>query len=320
MSNVTTSPPTELPQHLQAAVETKSYQNEAKAFSLRDDLDKLTDFDSKLEESSASWTSKKARQDLGCLGWGLALLGILIGSSHLPPIVSATLVTIVIAGTFFNLRKGRQIQAEIAALEALNIPAERYQLSGILLTLLAADAGQDANFNLQLDLKPHDDESAKTGEGKVSYWNVDYFQQPWLQLSGRLLDGTKLDLVLTEKQQNRHRTKRSASGKIKHKSKTKSSSLISIKARFKPKSIETQAGREDSIGAAVNVAGAEVKKVQCSEGMLQVILKFPDSLWGGSMQNASGRREYELLADHGMGRVASSLIQVFNYLNTQRVK
>lgn len=98
----------------------------------------------------------------------------------------------------------------------------RYELAERVLGLLKADTEKDAGVQVEINLKPVNDGSKKTGTGKVGVWNVDYFQDPWLAVHGTLMDGTAYHLAVTEKHQARSYWKRNVRGKSKYKSKKKS--------------------------------------------------------------------------------------------------
>lgn len=111
----------------------------------------------------------------------------------------------------------------------------RYQLLGQLTRLLSADMDPDATIDVQLDLDKVNAGNKLVRKGKAGPWNVKFYEDTWLSLRGQLLDGTRFTVSLTEKHQDRSRTKRSASGKLKHKSKTKSGVLAIVSLKPKEK-------------------------------------------------------------------------------------
>jgi hypothetical protein len=64
---------------------------------------------------------------------------------------------------------------------------------------------------------------------------VEYFLDPWLDLSGRFLDGTSYRLQGFEKHQARRKTYRGRSGKTKSKSKSKSALQVTLSLKPSPK-------------------------------------------------------------------------------------
>ncbi|HSP79263.1 MAG TPA: hypothetical protein VLQ93_12080, partial [Myxococcaceae bacterium] len=63
---------------------------------------------------------------------------------------------------------------------------------------------------------------------------VTYYQDPWLSLRGRLLDGTHFQLGMVQKLQKRSRWVRNYRGKNKYKSKSKERALAWVQLRVKP--------------------------------------------------------------------------------------
>lgn len=118
---------------------------------------------------------------------------------------------------------------------SLDLDDRRYEVVAGLLRLLSKDMADDARVTVKIDFRPHNHARKLLRKGKAGYWNVKFFVDRWLEVSGSFVDGTKYSVTLIEKQQDRHRTKRSASGKTKHKYKTKNSSEAIISLKIKQK-------------------------------------------------------------------------------------
>lgn len=118
---------------------------------------------------------------------------------------------------------------------SLDLEDRRYELLAGMVRLLSADMADDALFSVRLDFRRHNHHDKMQRKGKVGRWNATFFVDPWLQLQGRFVDGTKFTMSMIAKHQDRERTKRSASGKLKRKSKTKDSSeaIVSLKIKGK---------------------------------------------------------------------------------------
>ena len=203
-------------------------------------------------------------------------------------------------------------------LAATKLPAYRVWVLQYLLELLSADIPEEQEISVSVDFEEHNAEAFLLEEGKVSYWDVKYHSHDWLNVQCRLLDGSKLDLSVTEKQQDRHRTKRSASGKLKHKYKTKSSSLVSARIRFKEKNILPSVANSDEASTAIRIPGAELRKVNASQTEITVVAKYPLSIWNTNDEEvADGKNPFSQAATQ---RIANVLVGSFNYLNSHRVK
>ena len=114
-----------------------------------------------------------------------------------------------------------------------DLPNRRYELLDGVLRLLERDSSSNDSVSVRLDLQKPDHKTKRSREGKVGPWDVVYFLDPWLDLSGRFLDGTSYHLQGLEKFQNRRKSYRSRSGK--RKSKSKSKSALQVTLSLKPK-------------------------------------------------------------------------------------
>lgn len=85
---------------------------------------------------------------------------------------------------------------------------------------------------------------------------------------------------MVEKCQERHRTKRSASGKLKHKQKTKSASEAVLKVRVKRKRYQRLEQAAKSIGDAISLPRyALVKSVSATQDALSLTVSLGKSSW-----------------------------------------
>ena len=186
------------------------------------DMEGLRRFDAEVEKKVAILTK------VGALGIAVLVIGGVTGFIVEKPIlgISAVVVGLSLAIVGFSLRFFGQRS---------NLEDRRYRFVAGLMTLLSKDIAQDTPVTARVDFRSQNDPEKLDRKGRVGPWNVNFFIDDWLQLSGQFMDGTKYSVTLIEKFQERHRTKRSASGKIKHKSKTKSSSEAIVTLKIKPK-------------------------------------------------------------------------------------
>ena len=94
--------------------------------------------------------------------------------------------------------------------------------------------------------------------GKAGSWSVKYYQDPWLQLSGRFLAGTSFTLTKTDLLQKRSKTKQSRSGKLKYKSKTKEGLEVELLLRFKPEKYRHMATLQADASEAIQLPNRNV--------------------------------------------------------------
>lgn len=236
--------------------QTRRFQGQLTTQQLTSSLVDLENLDKTSEQKKA-----KGGMVIAC-GFALAFVGG-IGSlaAELP----------VLAGICACFGIGLVIKGSIARSSAGRTDFEdrRYQLLGRMARLLGADIDPDTPINVQLDLDKVNGRSKLVNEGKAGVWNVKFYEDPWLNLQGQLMDGTRFTVCLTEKHQDRSRTKRSASGKLKHKSKTKSA--VQAVVSLKPK--EKRYPNAGALGAQARGAvqlphGVELKDLSTRENVL----------------------------------------------------
>ncbi|MCA9071861.1 MAG: DUF308 domain-containing protein [Planctomycetaceae bacterium] len=162
----------------------------------------------------------------------LGIVGIVIGAialfnGQVPIAVIVGGIGIVLAVVGFSIKGINQ---------DYDVDNRRYEIVSGLLKLLSKDMAGNETVTLSLDCRPHNHKSKLQRAGRVGHWNAKFFHDSWLTMQGRLLDGTRYTISLIEKQQDRHCTKRSASGKTKHKRKTKNASeaIVSLKIKKAP--------------------------------------------------------------------------------------
>ncbi|MDP6446876.1 MAG: hypothetical protein QF805_23995, partial [Pirellulaceae bacterium] len=276
------------------------YRADASAEVLMDDLASLQSFDAENEALAA----KGGRN--GCLGVLLTIAGAAIIFSPLLTIaalkdpaipltagVTGAAIGVVGSATVFLISVGVVIAIVGLVLAVkgyalkskhgrLDLPDERYLLVQQLLMLLQADVGKDETFAVKIDFNPHNGKDSFERNGKAGYWKVKYYTHQWLEVHGRFVDGVKFSLTTFEKQQDRSRTKRSASGKIKHKSKVKRAGGATLRMRFKSKRFPTFNEVSQLFQQSVRVPGAQLKGVRVGDEEVRLSLKFGADGWSSS--------------------------------------
>jgi len=202
---------------LQGFKRTLVYQSTQPAASVQADIEELRGQAPLFEGLERRW------RRFMVLGWILAI-GLLILAAVRAEKGDATLWFIL--GT---CAAGWAIVATVQKrrLSRLNVADRRYELLSGLLGLLQADLGQAA-VGVRLDLGRPDLKPKFSGKGQTGPWKVAHYTDPWLDLQGRLLDGTQFHFTATERFEHRSRWKRSQRGKMKHKTKTRSSTRFGL--------------------------------------------------------------------------------------------
>jgi len=113
----------------------------------------------------------------------------------------------------------------------LDIPDGRYETLVKLSKLLGADLPPQGTLHVVMDLRRSDEKAHLDSEFEKDRWKVKLYINPCLRVSGRLADGNKFWVVVTERQEERSRVARSRSGKSKLKRKTKSSLKFDVTVR-----------------------------------------------------------------------------------------
>lgn len=238
------------------------YTREATVSALRADVAGLRDLDKHYEGVGRTWL----------------LLGVLftiafVGSLFWLAAEEARGITPYVAGGTFVLTCAAWITKRHYG--KFNTEDRRYELLGEVLPLLATDLADDARLRVRLDLLRADHKSKFKRKGQAGVWKVKFYEDPWLRLEGRFLDGTAFLLEVVEYFQHRGKWSRSSSGKSKYKSKTKSATAFRLRLRPRAKRYQHLGTLAPSAAKAVQLpAGADPKGVSCEDGSLGLTCKL----------------------------------------------
>lgn len=192
-----------------------------------------------------------------------------------------------------------------------DLPNRRYELLREVVDLLSRDMPKDSTFELVLDLAPANVKRKKVRQEKVGDWDVTYFEDPWLQLAGRLVDGTSFEIQLTDRTQARKKWARSRSGKSKLKTKSKSATLTNVSLFPKQKKYTNLAnvvGRTRTMLRLPN--WVQIKKVVTEEEKLSVAAITSEE-W-------TVRSHDPNLKFNGTEVVVASLLSLYQVLHTSK--
>ena len=198
-----------------------SYSSTATPSEVLRDLDAIRNLDANAEHNNHFWNLVIA----GC---------VLVLLAAIPAMMAELVVVAMLLGTAglisLCVSIGRKVHNN-----RLDVANRRYELVTEVLGYLGKDIGPDETVTVQIDFRPHNHKAKFDRKGKAGKWNVKYFVDTWLTLSGRLMDGTKFNISMIEKHQDRSRRSTSRSGKTKWKSKTKGSSEAILQLKVKPR-------------------------------------------------------------------------------------
>ncbi|PTL78918.1 hypothetical protein [Vitiosangium sp. GDMCC 1.1324] len=281
----------------------RTYRTQAPGSQVLKDLDVLRNLDTHHE---------RLQQQTGHVGCGalLAAVALLILVFNTNAFEEPTLHPVAAWGSGLLLVTG--VIAFILRFRhaRLNLEDRRYQLATRLVQMIQADTAPEELMTVEIDLRPATDSDKLSGKGKTpGGWDVKHYVDRWLSLQGRLMDGTHLRVEMTERTDQRSRTKRSRSGKYKTKSKTQSDALVRVRLQVKPEKYQ-HLGR---LGARARNA------VQLPQGTrLRALSVEEDRLDMTILVSQSWSADNKPPMVNGVQVVAMSLLSLYQLLHLSR--
>lgn len=276
---------------------TLHYQSSATVKSVLNDFEYFKQFDQEQEKKCRTW-------GMIC-GAGVVLIlpGLFLFIMEWIPLGIGVMfvgcVVAIAAGINYRINK------------RLDLEDKRYELASGVLQLLKTDTAEDSTINIALDFNPHNHKDKFVRSGKVGYWNANFYLDKWLEIQGRFVDGTKFSLTFLEKQQDRHRTKISASGKIKHKHKTKNASEVVVSLKIKNKHYPHLENLMKDLNKSVQLPPWVELKSVATEGGTLTIRSVAKNSWG------AGKAAKE---KDGVNWVAMKFLSLYKLLNDAKAK
>jgi hypothetical protein len=257
-----------------------------------EDLSTISNLDNEAEIQKKKWTKLLI----------VSVVALLL-SWFLGPTLGVAQYALLGASFFLLVTSGVKLFTE----GKMDTEDRRYELVQEMLKLISSDIDDGTPLKLHMNLnKPNRKENAD-GEASVYGWKVKYYRDPWLEVRGRFLDGTKFQVMALEKYQHRSKWKTSASGKKKHKTKTKTATEFIINLRFKSTRYPNmEALTEKARGAVKLPSGLLIKSVELSAGQASLRTNTKTT-WHGVESDEPG-----LNASHGLASMFLSLYQILN--------
>ncbi|MGI9442076.1 MAG: hypothetical protein ACR2N1_06395 [Rubripirellula sp.] len=278
-------------------------------------LSSLRSMDKRVEEARKKYGIVRLAGGLAFVG---GFLGILALDGLDAGIVGLIVVLLLMVGGALAFIWGMYC---LNANSMQDVPDRRYEAALGILKLVRKDLAQDSLVEIQVDCRPHNHKSKKVRTGKVSYWNVKYHVDNWFVLRGAFADGTKFSMMLIEKHQDRSRTKRSASGKIKHKSKTKIASEAILRFKIKPKKNpdlrDGWQGRVKSSHAAVRLPAWTQRKSLDAKGDRITLRSTTKSSWDAVNRAQQGATKVQR---DGVKWMAMMFLSLYGVLDAAKPK
>jgi hypothetical protein len=268
------------------------YQNTAAIAQVVNDLDEIAALDLVAEKQQARY-----RNLLICFGIA-AFVSVFIPGAGI--ILCPILAIVAAIFGILMARKGR-----------LNVANYRYGVAKKVLEMLARDVNETEPISFTLVLSKPTQKEKQTHTAPHPYrpnWKIDFFQDTWLQVQSRFLDGNKFLLTATEVAQTQYGWKRSSSGKSKYKSKTKSKRLeLNLEMDYSAKRYGAVPILRDEAKGAVQLPPEVVlKRLDIDEKDIHLRVKMPP--WTQPEQ-----------IEHFYQAIAMMFLSVYQVLNLARV-
>jgi hypothetical protein len=168
-----------------------TYRNTATPALVRKDMGQLSQIDKQAEVETAKF---RKRRNLA------ATIGTIFG--FLAFVTFGLTLLIAVPAIVFAI----QTQEKVKYHRRLDLPNYRYQLLNRLLPILERDMRPSGRVAAILQFDPPDNKTKvvrKIPHPRRPGWQIELFEDPWLTLRGRLIDGTRFALTLTQHHQER---------------------------------------------------------------------------------------------------------------------
>ncbi len=265
------------------------------------DIAQLRDLDKLSEKQQRRWTMVALAGVL--LTVGSIIIGVVTGFSIPLLVVGLLLLSVgaLITGIVMSVLHGR-----------MNYDNKRYEMLNGVLDLLGRDTHPDAVLHVRMDLRNPNHQQKFRTTGQAGPWKVRYFEDPWMNVQGRLLDGTAYQLTMIEDFQSRSRWKRSASGKNKHKTKTKTATTWVLRLRTKPDKHPYIGQLSPDVAGAVQLPPWVTLKSVEAKGNTLVLKVNAKTAW--HVAPTPGRRP----SQDGLAVVAMMFLSLYQVVNLSR--
>lgn len=290
------------------------YEAEDTISDIQSHIDEMRDMDIHFETLERRW------KYLGCGGC------LMIPLSFVGGIALSSLISEAASGIAMLVGLGIGIVAAVVGFIAKwvtgrkNIENKRYELLHRTLGMLVRDMPKDTKVKAKLDMRPRNHKLKRTGKEKRQKgwrtWTVSLYDDPWLTLDGRLLDGTKFRLQMEEKYQ--HWIWRGKKTKVKEKSNTLATLILRIKPEKHPMLEKVALDGSEAVQLPEGVIFKRFIPTEASL-MMKTSVKVPWNVpppAGQEVAKKKGQTEAQV-AGHQM--VAMMFLSLFQILNLSRM-
>lgn len=216
------------------------------------------------------------------------------------PAIGMAIIAVMVGTTVYSLIRW-------LGLSKASLTTREVVLANRALGMLSRDMAPGAVVAFNSDFRPHDHAEKLKRTGQIHQWKTKFYVDPWLRMSGKLLDGTAFRLSATTHCQARHRWAKSRSGKSKLKSKKKEATVLALRLKFKPKRYPNLAKISQANGAVQLPPGVTLRRVGTAADSASISVKF--SQWDNhSAKAVVGKTS----GPHAIAMMFLSLYQILN--------
>jgi hypothetical protein len=239
------------------------YQQQCTAAEIAADIEHLRRLDQETEGELTMWLYVLIASILvivGCAAAAIMIGGVAVFAAM--PVGVLALIGLIIAA----VQRWR--------LGEFDLENRRYELVHGMLNMLGRDMDKSQKINIRLDLRTPQHDHKLRGEGVRGRWNVKFYHDPWLEMRGKLLDGTVFDIYVVEKYQARGKWGGRRGNKWKTKDRTATEVIVELtpKAEKYPK-IDNMA--EQLYGAVRLPQWVTIKLLHMHQGTLLLRVVTP---------------------------------------------
>lgn len=280
------------------------YEQQATAAEMVADIDQLRKLDREAESELTMWLYvliASLAVVIGCVVASIAIGGVVVLGAV--PVGAIALIGAIVAG----IQRWR--------LGAFDLENRRYELVQGVLNMVGRDMDRDQAIKIRLDLRTPQHDQKLAGEASRGRWSVKFYRDPWLQMRGKLLDGTVFDIYVLEKYQSRGKW----GGRKGNKWKTKDRSATEVIVELTPKAEKypnLDAMAEQLYGAVRLPQWVTLKLLHLNQGTLTLRVTTPAD-WDCPSPPEPGKQPAPT-AFHGVDLISLMFLSLYQPLNLTR--
>lgn len=265
------------------------------------DIQALRQFDKEMEAELTKWLIVLILGIVGMIG-GIAMAAATQGAMQFVGLGLAGVgLLALIVGIVQRMRLG-----------SYDLENRRYDFVDGLLRLISRDMGKEQALKMKLDLRTPEHNDKFQHEGYAGPWSVKYYVDPWLELQGRLADGTAFSLEAVEKFQARGKWGGRRGNKWKTKNRSSTEMILVLRPKETRYALVEELGR-DLYGALRLPPWCQLKLLHMQEGELWLRVTTLAEWEAPNPENTAGRPTF-----NGVDIAAMMFLSLYQVLNLSR--